>query len=378
MFPVDVVNGINNFETTPTEVIFGVNCLKEIKNVIKKFNPKKILLISGQKTVKRTGISDYLRDYETVIYKIKPSPTIQTIKDGLGLLNKNNPDLIISIGGGSAIDTGKTIAILSKNPGSVRNFLLKEVLIKNNGLPFIAIPTTAGTGSEVTPYASIIDEKNKQKISLAHRHIYPDVAIVDPSLTLTLPRRITAITGMDALTQGMESYWSVNANSKSDPYALTTVKLAFENLREACNHPENIEFRKNMTKASLLSGAAISHTETTIVHSVSYPITVYFNVPHGLACSLTLPYFMEYNSEGVPERILDISKIMGAENISGGVRRLKKLISDIGLETKLSQLGIKKEDIEIIIKKGFRPDRAGNNPRKVTKGDLREILTKIL
>jgi alcohol dehydrogenase class IV len=133
-----------------------------------------------------------------------------------------------------------------------------------------------------------------------------------------------------------------------------------------------------MSRASLLSGAAISHTKTTIVHSVSYPLTTYFNIPHGLACSLTIPYFMKFNAKAVPEKIIKISKTIGAKSIQDGVKRIEDIITDIGLETKLSDFGIKKRDIKLIVENGFRSDRANNNPRSVTKNDLRKILMKIL
>ena len=376
--PVEIKEGMNHFKTTPTKVLFGVDCIKKIGDLIREFDPRKILIVSGQKTIERHNFKSYLEDYKFAVYRVKPRVTVQAVESGLNFFKKNNADLIIGFGGGSAIDTGKAIAILSKNTGSVRDYLFKKEAIKNNGLPFIAIPTTSGTGSEVTRYASIIDEKNKEKKSLSHEFLCPDAALVDPKFILTLPPRITAITGMDALSQGMEAYWSVNASLESDVYALSCIKLAFENLEKAYNNPENIKFREHMCKASLLSGVAITHTRTTIVHSVSYPITTYFNVPHGLACSLILPYFMEFNSEAAPEKILKISQIMGAKNVSEGIMKLKQLIAAIGLETRLSELGIKKEDIEIIIKKGFRPDRANRNPRKVTEVDLREILMKII
>jgi len=376
--PVEIKEGMNHFKTTPTKVLFGVDCIKKIGDLIREFDPRKILIVSGQKTIERHNFKSYLEDYKFAVYRVKPRVTVQAVESGLNFFKKNNADLIIGFGGGSAIDTGKAIAILSKNTGSVRDYLFKKEAIKNNGLPFIAIPTTSGTGSEVTRYASIIDEKNKEKKSLSHEFLCPDATLVDPKFILTLPPRITAITGMDALSQGMEAYWSVNASLESDVYALSCIKLAFENLEKAYHNPENIKFRERMSKASLLSGVAITHTRTTIVHSVSYPITTYFNVPHGLACSLTLPYFMEFNSEAAPEKILKISQIMGAKNVSEGTMKLKHLIAAIGLETRLSELGVKKEDVEIIIKKGFRPDRAERNPRKVTEVDLREILMKIL
>jgi alcohol dehydrogenase len=365
------------FDTTPTKVFFGVKSIKTVPNLIRLYNPKNILVISGEKTVERCNFEKYLEGYALINYKIGSNPTVNDIENCLGYVNNSySADLIVGLGGGSAIDTGKTVALLLNNLGSVKGYLHKKEKIEKKGKIFVAIPTTAGTGSEVTPYASIIDEK--EKLSLSHEYLCPHVAIVDPSLTLTLPPRLTAITGMDALIQGIEAYWSINSTPQTDKYALEAIKLSFENLKKACENPQDIKYRINMSRASLLSGAAISHTKTTIVHSVSYPLTTYFNIPHGLACSLTIPYFMKFNAKAVPEKIIKISKTIGAKSIQDGVKRIEDIITDIGLETKLSDFGIKKRDIKLIVENGFRSDRANNNPRSVTKNDLRKILMKIL
>jgi alcohol dehydrogenase class IV len=260
----------------------------------------------------------------------------------------------------------------------VSDYLSTNREIINRGIPVIAIPTTAGTGSEVTQYASIIHKDMKKKISLTHDYVRPNVAIVEPTLTVTMPKFVTAITGLDALSQCVEAYWSRNHTPMSDIFALNGIKLISENLVNAYNFPDKIEFRSNMSLASLFSGIAISIARTTIIHSVSYPLTVHFNVPHGLSCSLTLPSFIRYNSEVIEGRILDMAKALNTETVEDFIRKIEEIIVNVKLPRRLSEVGVKSEDINLIVKEGFRSDRAGNNPREVTVEELREVLKSIL
>jgi len=367
----------------PTKIIFGNGCLDKITSLVEYFRPRKIMLVTGKKSMKKLGVTDkiisYLKNYQVIIYnEAKQNPDITVVKNGIYLLKKEKCDLIIGLGGGSAIDTAKAISVLAKNRGPVDEFLSGNRKIVRKGFPLIAIPTTAGTGTEVTRYASIIDNKRKLKLSLTHEYIRPDIALVDPTLTTTLPKFTTAITGLDALSQCIEAYWSRNHTPISDLFALKGIELIFRNLIKAYNFPENIKFREKMALASLFSGIAIDIAKTTIVHSVSYPLTVHFNVPHGLACSLTLPSFIRYNSKAVKDRILDIARIIGVETVDECVEKIEELISTLNVPRRLSEVGIQRKDIDVIIKEGFRPDRAVNNPRKVTKKDLRVILEELL
>jgi phosphonate metabolism-associated iron-containing alcohol dehydrogenase len=366
---------------TPTKVVFGVGSFNKLAEVVGAFSPKKIVLVTGKQSMKKFGITykllENLKGYSVAIYdNVEHNPTTRNVEDGVHFLRKEKTDLVIGLGGGSAMDFAKATAVLLKNHGS--GYLSAKREIVNKGIPVIAIPTTAGTGSEVTQYASIIHEDTKKKISLTHDYFRPNVAIVEPTLTVTMPNFITAITGLDALSQCIEAYWSRNHTPISDIFALNGIKLISENLVNAYNFPDKIEFRTNMSLASLFSGIAISITKTTIVHSVSYPLTVHFNVPHGLACSLTLPLFIRYNSKVIKCRILNIAKAINTETVEDFARKIEELIVNVKLPRRLSEVGVKFEDIDLIVKEGFRPDRAGNNPRKVTNEALREILKSIL
>jgi len=367
----------------PTKIIFGVGSLNKLAEVVGAFSPKKIVLVTGKQSMKKFGIADKiienLKGYPVAVYdNVEHNPTTRNIEDGLQFLKKEEGNLVIGLGGGSAIDFAKAIAVLLKHPSSVSEYLSTNREIINRGIPIIAIPTTAGTGSEVTQYASIIHEDTKKKISLTHDYLRPNVAILEPALTVTMSKFITAITGLDALSQCIEAYWSRNHTHVSDVFALKGIKLISDNIVNAYNHPDKIELRSNMSLASLFSGIAISIAATTIVHSVSYPLTARFNVPHGLSCSLTLPSFIRYNSEVIGGRILDMAKAINAETVGDFIQKIDEIIVNVKLPRRLSEVGVNSEDIDLIVKEGFRPDRAGNNPREVTVEGLRKILKGIL
>lgn len=367
----------------PTKVIFGKKSLEKITDIVESFKPNRIMLVTGRKSMKKLGatdrIIDYLKNRRVVVYnKIKQNPDVTTVENGIRFLKDEKCDLVIGLGGGSAIDTAKAVSVLSKNQDPADEYLSGNRKIANRGVPLIAIPTTAGTGSEVTQYASIIDETKKRKLSLSHEYIHPSIAIIDPTLTVTMPKFVTATTGLDTLSQCIEAYWAKDRTPISDVFALSGIDLVFDNLLNAFNHAENIAFREKMALAALFSGMAISITKTTIVHSVSYPLTTHFRVTHGLACALTLSSFIRYNSKVVRQRIYDIARVIGAEAIEGLVRKIEELISCLEVPKRLGDVGVQRRDIELIVREGFRPDRAENNPRKVTKEDLRAVLEDLL
>ena len=367
----------------PTKVIFGSDCVKDLGNTIKPYKPKRVALVTGRKSMEKSGttskILDHLIGYNIVVYnEVQQNPCASAVDDGVRFLVDENCDFVIGLGGGSAIDTAKAISVMATNQGSVREYLTGVRELECRGLPLLAIPTTAGTGTEVTQYSSIIDEKRKLKMSLSHDFIRPSAAFVDPVLTVTMPRSVTAVTGLDALSQCVEAYWSKGHTPISDVFALRGIQLVFECLVKAFNSPSNLTSREKMSLSSLFSGIAISIARTTIVHSVSYPLTVRFEVPHGLACSLTLQSFIRYNSKAVKARLPNIARAVGAETVEEFAEMVEGLVSSLGLPTRLSEVGVSKGDIETIVREGFRPDRAENNPKRVTSEDLRGILRALL
>ncbi|MFX1470818.1 MAG: phosphonoacetaldehyde reductase, partial [Promethearchaeota archaeon] len=249
--------------------------------------------------------------------------------------------------------------------------------------------TTAGSGSEATHFAVVYIDKNKYSL-LSPSYMQPEYVIVDPQFTNDLPKDLTAISGLDALTQAIESYWNINSTIKSKNYSKKAIELIMDNILTVVQKP-NKESRYNMAIAANFSGKAINITKTTACHAISYPITSYFNVPHGHAVALTLPSMIAFNSNVNKEDVKDprgvdyvkktmkeLISMIGVFSFTEAKQKITNLIKNIGLETNLSKLGIKtQEDIEVIINNGFNPERVKNNPRLLRETQLREILEEI-
>ena len=347
---------------------------------------KKIFLISGKNSFKDSGARDRLKNILfkniTHFYDFSPNPKIEDVTKGIKVFNSANPELILAIGGGTTLDMAKLIKGLanSKNP----KYDTSTNRINPKTTKIIAVPTTAGSGSESTPFAVVYI--NGTKYSLENESLLPNGIILDHTLTQSLTPKQTAISGMDAFSQAIESYWSVNSTDESKRYAKQSILLILDNLKEAVNNP-NKNNRTKMLLAANLAGKAIAISKTTACHSISYPITSRFNVPHGHAVALTLGEVFEYNSQVQEEDYVDkrgpeyvrktMSELMSSLKVSSpqeAKEKIKKLMQDIDLETKLSVLGI---DIGIVIKEGFNIERMKNNPRRINEESLRRLLKNI-
>ena len=279
---------------SPTKIVFGQRSFNTLKKYVLDLNThQNILIVTGRNSMKKYGYIDQCKRmlYDRSLYffdRIPPNPTIEVLKEGLEFAGNTDIELVIAIGGGSALDAGKSLAILLKNPGSLSEYLRGKASFHNKGLPFIAIPTTSGTASEVTCWATIWDLLNKKKYSLSHEWMFPDYAIIDPLLTVHMSPQLTACTGMDALTHAIESCWSRSAQPISDSFALRAIKLIRKNIKTAYDEPQNLAARINMAMASLFAGLAFNNTKTAACHSISYPMTFNYNIPHGLAVSITI------------------------------------------------------------------------------------------
>lgn len=371
---------------------FGYNSIKNLRKILIKHKPKRIFLVTGRKSYEKSGakaILDKILDkYNTIrFYDFEANPKISDIKKGMNIFNENKCDFIIAVGGGSVMDVAKSINSFAANDGKPEDYLQKGKAIEKKGKTLVAIPTTAGSGSEATKFAVIYIDKTKY--SLDNVFLIPDYAIIDPQFIMNLPKGITASAGMDALSQGIESYWCINSNSESKKYAKEAIRIAIKNLANAVNGGKSS--RILMAKAAHLAGKAINISKTTACHAISYPITSYFNVPHGHAVALTIPSMLKYNLnvnendlldkrgvKYVKKTIMEIAKLLEESSVDEVSAKITNLMKQIGLKTKLSELGIKNgKDIEIIIKNGFNPARVRNNPRLLTEQALRRILQEI-
>ena len=366
----------------PVHVRFGVDIYHKTLNQILGSSSARVGVFYGRSAMKETGAIDAIKralpDCQIQEYGgISPNPDIRDIEAVLDTLEEI--DWVIGIGGGSVLDLAKSVAFMAHQGESLRAFLThRNVELPRPGLPFIAIPTTSGTGSEVTPWATVWDKQENRKFSLSRREMFPDHAIVDPSLTIGLPSYITAYTGYDALSHALEAFWSRHANPVSDLFAIEAVRLSLAHLGSVMDDLGSVEHRVGLAKASLYAGMAFSNTKTAAVHAISYPMTLYYDVPHGTACSLTLAEFWRYNLDAIdPAKVARLLAIVGEKDPEAFAGRLKALACQIGLPVTLSGVGIPREGIEVILEEGFHPDRVVNNPRQLTREDLREILESI-
>jgi alcohol dehydrogenase class IV len=241
----------------------------------------------------------------------------------------------------------------------------------------VFVPTTAGTGSEVTRWATMWDFETRRKYSLEGYGMYPTHAVIDPTLTLTLPPLYTATTGVDALSHAMEAFWNRNANPISDVYALEAVRRICDALPRVMAEPDSLERRSEMLFASLLAGLAFSNTKTAAAHSLSYPMTLHFGVVHGQASGITLPALLRYNGEASLARMTQLAQATGGNSVESGARRIEVLLQRVGLKHRLSELGIDRKGIEVCVREGYTPDRAGHNIRDLDADGLREVLEMV-
>jgi len=375
------------------KIYAGYDSYKKIYNILDKFSPKKVFLVTGKKSYILSGakkiLNEFISEYEHIrFFDFEINPKIEDIKRGIDLFNKEKCNFVIGIGGGSVMDIAKSISLLATQKGDLEEFIRGKLPLKRKEILSVMIPTTAGTGSESTHFCVIYI--NKTKYSLAHNSLLADFVILDYVFTENLPPYITACTSMDALCQAIESFWSTNSTEESRTYSKQAIELIIPNIIKNVNNPDG-ESREKMLIASNLAGKAINIAKTTAAHSVSYPITSYFNIPHGHAVALTLPYFIKYNddisleslqdSRGVKfvkDRMSELFATLKVKIANEAKYKLLNIMKEINLETKLSKLGINKNDIDTIIENGFNPQRMKNNPRLFTKKDLRNLLEKII
>ncbi len=365
----------------PVKSYFGSGKFNSLPEIIKGFSPKTILLALGEKSFRRSAyfqkLGAMLAPYKVIETTIPQNPHQHFIQEEINRLKETSFDLVLAIGGGSVLDVSKILACVPLQHETLLDFYFNTNFpLTAKPAPVIAVPTTSGTGSEVTPYASI-ETSEKKKISLGGASFYPAVAVVDPELTYSMPEYVTACTGFDALAQAIESFWAVAATPVSQSHALKGLELILAGLEKAHAEPLNAEARNAVSLGSHEAGFAISYTKTTAVHSVSYPITAHFGVAHGHACALTLAPFVRFNAEVLKEKGAPMLKIMRAENYDMAAKKIETMMRAVKLESSLSRLGIDEKGRGIIIRDGFRPDRVLNNPRKLEESDLEKILTSI-
>jgi alcohol dehydrogenase len=368
----------------PTKIIFGTNSVKQLGNVATELGGRKVFLVVDP-GLKKAGIVEQISTILTeneipyILYdKVTPEPGLKLADQGMKLAKKNKADCVIGVGGGSALDIAKAVSILLTNSGKAEDFLGLGK-IKMPGVPKIMIPTTAGTGAEVTFTAVFINEKTQSKGGMNGDPLYPDAAILDPALTLSLPPAITASTGIDAFTHALEAFVSTQAHVISDMYAIEAMDLISRNLGPAYANGANLEARSAMLLGSLLGGKALATAGVGLVHAMAYPLGGMFNTAHGLANAVLLPYVVEYNIIGNPEKFATIAQIMGYDTDGLAIREaaelavdaIHQLNADVGIPGNLAALNISASKIPEMAKIALTVTRpVENNPRKPTVDDV--------
>ena len=343
----------------PTKIIYGRNSLKDIDIYI---NHRKALLVTSQGFVKR-GLVDEIVTYTNnivgVISSIKSHPEFVDIEEIYSQAYQNQFELIIAIGGGSVMDVAKFISVHNTNKDyQFVEDLTKEKILKKDYkiIPIISIPTTAGTGSEVTPYSTIWNVQEKQKYSLNLPDLFSEVAIYDPVLTLTVPKDITIQTGLDALSHSLESIWNKNASPVTISYAVKSAKLIVNNLVKLSNDLDNVDLGDNTMMACMYAGLAFSNTQTAIAHAISYYVTAHKSVPHGLACSFTLPILIDniagkYNF--VDDSLIEIFGELSSDKLRG-------LLKELNVSTEFVDYDIDEKEL-IILKNSLQNNKRAMN-----------------
>ena len=375
----------------PSVIVNGPGAAKEVGSFAKTLG-KKALIVTDVNLEKVGLLSDIKNALEVggvsfaAYDKVVAEPTMEYAEDGLKVFKESQADFLIAVGGGSPIDTAKAIGALANNPGKVSDFMGANKISKP-AAPLIAIPTTAGTGSEVTPFTIITDTAKDVKMLIATPNILPRVALVDPLMTLTMPQDITAATGLDALTHAIEAYVSVKAQPVTDTLALQAIRLIAANVRQAWSNGDNLEARTSMLIGSLHAGLAFANSSVALVHGMARPIGAYFHVPHGVSNAALLPTVIEFSILGNPKKYADIAEAMG--EITEGLSLLdaaylaadatRRLNDDLKVPT-LSGLGVEEKKFNAVVKQmaadAIASGSPGNNPRKATQDEIVELYKK--
>jgi alcohol dehydrogenase class IV len=370
----------------PTVIEFGNGAVKDLADHVKRLKGTKVLLVSDP-GVQKAGMTDRLMevlkggDIPYVVYNdIEPEPDIEGVMRGRDAAKEEGCDCVVGLGGGSALDTAKAIGLMLVNGGHIRDYVgINKVPYK--GAPVIALPTTAGTGSELTIWSVLSDKAAKVKLSVGSPYNCPDLALCDPELTVSLPAFITASTGMDALTHALESYVNKATQPISEAMSIQSMKMIARSLRTAVVQGENLQARYDMLMASLIAAMAFNPTRLGLAHALAIPLGAHFKIPHGVVNAILLPEVMDFNLKGNVSKFIEIATLFempvaglspreAAEQSVIAVRQLKQ---DVGIHQTLSDYGVKEADLGYIAEEAMTSGNVPVNPVKPTIEDFKQI-----
>ncbi len=379
------------FQTTP-RIRFGIGALESLSGELKRFAPATVLIVSDPGVI-AAGIAGRVQDLAAstgalthIFGAVEPDPRIETAEACARLAAEVDADLIIGVGGGSAMDIAKVASILARTEQPIATMFGVD-LVKSPGLPLILIPTTAGTGSEVTHIAILSDETEHLKKGIVSPFLFPAVAINDPALSVGSPQSVTAASGMDALLHAVEAFTSINASDVTDTLAKQAIRLISQNLRSAYANGSNIAARAAMLEGSMLAGIAFANAGVTAVHAFAYPIGAEFHIPHGVANSIMMGPVLTFNLVGNLQKFAEVAGLLGAEisRLSQrdqaflAIQTMRLLAEDIRIPKNLADFGIREEHLPGLADGVLKVTRLlANNPRFLSRDDAIRIYREVL
>ena len=373
-----------------SNVVFGKDAAKKLPEILKEYKAKNVMVVYDA-GVKMAGIATkVLGEIEkadvkvTVFDGVIPNPTKEVVEEAAEIAKKENIDVFVAVGGGSSIDLTKAVNILMTNPGPIGQYG-GIGMVKEDVLPLIAIPTTAGTSSEITNVVALTDTEAVCKYVIIDNKIVADRVIADPEFTRTMPPSVTAATGMDAITHAVESYISNMATPLTEYHSLKGLQIFYENLPKAVADGNDMHAREQMMLGCIIAGFGFSNANLGLVHGIAHTLSAHFHLAHGMANATVLPYVMEYNADSCPEKMVELAKAIQLP-VSGNLdedklllsKELLKLTKTLGIKT-LSEQGIKEEDLSMLADDVLKEPVLGFNPKQgVTKEDVLNILHKAM
>ncbi|WP_297448858.1 lactaldehyde reductase [uncultured Alistipes sp.] len=370
---------------------FGAGSRKMIAEEVAKRGYKKALVVTDKDLVKfgvAAQVTDVLKEagipFE-IFDEVKPNPTVKNVKAGIAAFKAAGADFMVAIGGGSSMDTSKAVGIIVNNPEFSDVVSLEGVApTKKKSVPVIALPTTAGTAAEVTINYVITDEENVKKMVCVDPNDIPTLAIIDPELMLSMPRGLTAATGMDALTHAIEGLITLGAWEMSDMFELKAIEMIAKWLPKAVATPSDIEARDGMATAQYIAGMAFSNVGLGLVHGMAHPLGAYYDIPHGVANALLLPFVMEYNKEAAKAKYRKIAEAMGVDTSAmnddqaaqAAVDAVKALAVEVHIPQHLSEIGVPESGLPTLAQAAFNDVCTPGNPRTATVEEILEVYKK--
>ena len=360
----------------PVEIIFGTGKIKELAQILSERGYQNGLLVSDPYFV-TSGLAEEIVTVsdgriKNVFSNVSPNPDVTEVDACADIIREHKSEFILALGGGSAMDLAKAASTVSLTEHSICKYHGTGVAMSGEHLPIVAVPTTSGTGSEVTRFAVLTDKELGKKAPIATKAFYPEIALVDPVLTYTVPASITASTGIDVLSHALEGYWSKGHQPICDALAVHAIDLVMTYLPIACTEPENVMAREKMSEASIIAGLVFSMPLTTSSHACSYPLTNIYKIPHGEACGLTLDYFTKINAKYDDGRVLSIAKKLGyasGEDFAEAIRLLKQTV---GVRMNLKDLKLDHEAVDELVRLSKHPNLL-NNPVEITEEMLYDM-----